>query len=252
MAAIKAVLFDMDGVICDTERDGHRVAFNMTFREFGFQDEWSEEQYHDLLQIGGGKERMKHYWQTHGFSRPIPADEIDQLIEDMHARKTELYVDLIKAGRLPVRPGVRRFMVEAGELGLKRAICTTSNEKAAIAMLETLLRDIVFDVVLAGDVVSNKKPDPEIYTQALSRLGLGPEEAFAVEDSRNGVMAAKGAGLHVVVTTNEYTEQENVSAGDIIVTCLGDSPADDCQLRKGTVAFDGILHVGDVMQAFSS
>ncbi len=252
MAAIKAALFDMDGVICDTERDGHRVAFNMTFKEFGFEDEWSVEQYHELLQVGGGKERMKHYWETHGFSRPISSGEIDQLIQDMHERKTALYVDLIKAGRLPVRPGVRRFMQEAGELGLKRAICTTSNEKAAIAMLETLLRDIVFDLVLAGDVVSEKKPDPEIYTQALSRLGLSPEEAFAVEDSRNGVLSAKDAGLHVVVTTNEYTEQEDISAGDIIVTCLGDSPADGCKLRKGSVAFDGVLHVRDVMQAFSA
>ncbi len=252
MAAIKAVLFDMDGVICDTERDGHRVSFNMAFQEFGFQDEWSVEQYHELLQVGGGKERMKHYWQTHGFSRPVPADQIDQLIQEMHKRKTALFVDLMKAGRLPLRPGIHRFMQEAGELGLKRAVCTTSNEAAAIAILETLLGDILFDLVLAGDVVRRKKPDPEIYNLVLSRLELQPEQAFAVEDSRNGVLAAKDAGLQVVVTTNEYTEQEDVSAGDIIVTCLGDSPADGCRLRKGNPPFDGILHVSDVIQAFSS
>jgi HAD superfamily hydrolase (TIGR01509 family) len=251
MATIKAVLFDMDGVICDTERDGHRVSFNMAFKEFGFQDEWSVEQYHALLQVGGGKERMKHYWETHGFSRPVPPDQIDQLIKDMHKRKTALYVELIKAGKLPLRPGVHRFMQEAGELGLKRAVCTTSNEQAATAMIDSLLSDIPFDLVLAGDVVSRKKPDPEIYNLALSRLGLKPGEAFAVEDSRNGVLAAKNAGLRVVVTTNAYTEQEDVTAGDIIVTCLGDSPADGCKLRKGDVPFDGILHVSDVMKAFS-
>lgn len=251
MATIKAVLFDMDGVICDTERDGHRVSFNMAFKEFGFQDEWSVDQYHELLRIGGGKERMKHYWQSHGFSRPVPPDQIDQLIKDMHKRKTALFVELIKAGRLPLRPGVHRFLQEAGEAGLRRAVCTTSNEQAAVAMLETLLGDIVFDLVLAGDVVSKKKPDPEIYNLALSRLDLKPEEAFAVEDSRNGVLSAKNAGLQVLVTTNEYTEQEDVSAGDIIVTCLGDSPADGCTLRKGNVPFDGVLHVRDVMQAFS-
>jgi HAD superfamily hydrolase (TIGR01509 family) len=251
MATIKAVLFDMDGVICDTERDGHRVSFNMTFKEFGFEDEWSVEQYHELLQVGGGKERMKHYWQTHGFSRPVPPDRIDQLVKDMHKRKTALYVELIKAGKLPLRPGVHRFMHEAGELGLKRAVCTTSNEQAATAMIEKLLSDIPFDLVLAGDIVSKKKPDPEIYNLALSRLDLKPEEAFAVEDSRNGVLAARNAGLHVVVTTNGYTEQEDVSAGDIIVTCLGDSAGDGCKLRKGNVPFDGMLHVRDVVQAFS-
>jgi len=251
MAIIRAVLFDMDGVICDTERDGHRVSFNMTFKEFGFQDEWSVEQYHELLQVGGGKERMKHYWETHGFSKQIPAGQIDQLIKEMHKRKTALYVDLLKAGRLPLRPGVHRFLQEAGEIGLRRAICTTSNELAAVAVMERLLGDIVFDLVLAGDVVSKKKPDPEIYNLAIERLNLKPEEAFAVEDSRNGVLAAKNAGLQVLVTTNEYTEQEDVSAGDIIVTCLGDSPADACQLRKGKVPFDGVLHVKDVLEAFS-
>ena len=251
MTTIQAVLFDMDGVICDTERDGHRVSFNMTFKEFGFQDEWSVEQYHELLQIGGGKERMKHYWETHGFSRPVPADQIDQLVKDMHKRKTALYVELIKAGKLPLRPGVHRFLHEAGEAGLKRAVCTTSNEQAAAAMIETLLGDIPFDLVLAGDVVSKKKPDPEIYNLALSKLGLKPEAAFAVEDSRNGVLAARNAGLRVVVTTNGYTEQEDVSDGDIIVTCLGDSPADRCRLRKGNVPFDGILRLPDVLQAFS-
>src|SRR5512141_904602 len=109
MSKIKAAFFDQDGVICDTERDGHRVSFNMTFKEFGFEDEWSVEQYHELLQIGGGKERMKHYWETHGFSKPVPPEQIDQLIKDMHNRKTALYVELIKAGKLPLRPGVLRF-----------------------------------------------------------------------------------------------------------------------------------------------
>jgi HAD superfamily hydrolase (TIGR01509 family) len=251
MATINAVLFDMDGVICDTERDGHRVSFNMTFKEFGFEDEWSVEQYHELLQIGGGKERMKHYWKTHGFSKQVPADQIDQLIQDMHKRKTALYVDLVRAGRLPLRPGVHRFLREAGEMGLKRAVCTTSNQLAAMAILESMLADVVFDLVLAGDVVSQKKPDPEIYNLALERLNLKPEEAFAVEDSRNGVLAAKAAGLQVLVTTNGYTEQEDVGAGDIIISCLGDTPADDCTLRKGNVPFDGVLHVTDVAKAFA-
>src|SRR5512139_3807755 len=109
MGKIKAVFFDQDGVIIDTERDGHRVAFNQTFKEFGFTDEWSVDYYHELLQIGGGKERMKHHWQTKGFSKPVPADEINELIKSMHKRKTAIFVDMIESLRLPLRPGVHRF-----------------------------------------------------------------------------------------------------------------------------------------------
>ncbi len=251
MEKIKAVLFDVDGVIIDTEKDGHRVAFNKTFQEFGFQDRWSVDYYHELLQVGGGKERMKQHWKTKGFSKPVAPDEIDVLIKRMHERKTQIFIDLLRQGKLPLRPGVHRFMRETAEAGLKLAVCTTSNEQAARAIVEGPLGDIRFDEVLAGDIVSRKKPDPEIYNLALSKLGLGANEAFAIEDSHNGVEAAKGADLRVVVTTNEYTEHEDVDAGEIIVTCLGDTPADGCKLRKGNVNFDGVLHLDAVLRSFA-
>jgi HAD superfamily hydrolase (TIGR01509 family) len=244
MAQIKAVLFDQDGVIIDTERDGHRVSFNMTFKEFGFTDEWSVEYYHELLQIAGGKERMKHHWKTKGFSKPLTEEEIDNLVKEMHKRKTALFVELIETGKLPLRPGIRRFMKEAMEAGLKVGVCTTSNEKAAKAITEKILSDIKFEIVLAGDVVKNKKPDPEIYNLALSKLGLTPDEILVVEDSKNGVKAAKAAGAKIIVTTNGYTEKEDVSAGDFIVTCLGDPDGEKAKLTKGEIAgFDGVVHV---------
>src|SRR5512143_3214536 len=238
MSSIKTVFFDIDGVIIDTERDGHRVSFNMAFKEFGFTDEWSMDYYHELLQVAGGKERMKHHWQTKGFSKPIPETEIDELVKAMHKRKTAIFVNLIESLKLPLRPGVHRFMKEAMRAGLRIAVCTTSNEQAAKAVTEKALPDIKFDLVLAGDVVSKKKPDPEIYNLALSRTGLKSEEAFVVEDSRNGVLAAKAAGLPVLVTTNYYTEKEDVSTGDIIVTCLGDPDGEKGALRKGDLKFD--------------
>ncbi|GAB4503572.1 MAG: HAD family hydrolase [Anaerolineales bacterium] len=251
MSKIQAVFFDQDGVIIDTERDGHRVSFNMTFKEFGFTDEWSVEYYHELLQVAGGKERMKHHWKTKGFSRPMTEEEIDALIPQMHKRKTALFVELIASGKLPLRPGVRRFMKEAMEAGLKIAVCTTSNEKAARAITENVLSDIHFDLVLAGDVVQNKKPDPEIYNLALEKLGLKPEEVFVVEDSQNGVKASKAAGIQTVVTYNGYTENEDIEAGDIIVSCLGDPEGEKAVLRKGNLpGFDGLVHVKDVVAAF--
>jgi HAD superfamily hydrolase (TIGR01509 family) len=249
---IQAVFFDIDGVIIDTERDGHRVSFNMTFKEFGFADEWSVDYYHELLQVAGGKERMKHHWQTKGFSKPVPEAELDELVRAMHKRKTAIFVDLIESLKLPLRPGVHRFMKEAMEAGLKIAVCTTSNEQAARAVTEKALPDIKFEQVLAGDVVSRKKPDPEIYNLALARTGLEPEEAFVVEDSKNGVTAAKAAGLRVLVTTNGYTEKEDLSPGDIIVTCLGDPDGEKAELRKGDLSLDGVLHVNQVVSCFSS
>lgn len=249
MSNIKAVFFDQDGVIIDTERDGHRVSFNMTFKEFGFTDEWSVDYYHELLQIAGGKERMKHHWKTKGFSKPLAEEEIDNLVKEMHKRKTALFVELIETGKLPLRSGIHRFMKEAMEAGLKIAVCTTSNEQAAKAITEKILTDIKFDVVLAGDVVKNKKPDPEIYNLALSKLGLSPHEVFVVEDSKNGVKAAKAAGLKTIVTTNHYTEKEDVSAGDVIVSCLGDPDGEKAEIRQGAIkSFDGIVHVRQLME----
>jgi HAD superfamily hydrolase (TIGR01509 family) len=196
---------------------------------------------------------MKHHWKTKGFSRPLTEEEIDNLVKEMHKRKTASFVELIESRQLPLRPGVHRFMKEAMEAGLKIAVCTTSNEKAAKAVTEKILSDIKFDLVLAGDVVTNKKPDPEIYNLALSKLGLKPEEVFVVEDSKNGVKAAKAAGLYCIVTTNVYTEKEDVNAGDIILTCLGDPDGENAELRKGDISgFDGVLHVDQVIEKASS
>ncbi|GAB1471143.1 HAD family hydrolase [Chloroflexota bacterium] len=251
MSKIKAAFFDQDGVIIDTERDGHRVSFNMTFKEFGFTDEWSVEYYHELLQVAGGKERMKHHWKTKGFSKPLTEEEIDSLVKEMHKRKTALFVELIQSGQLTLRPGVHRFMKELMDAGIKIGVCTTSNEQAAKAITEGVLKDIKFEVVLAGDVVKNKKPDPEIYNLGLSTLGLKPEEAFVVEDSKNGVKAAKAAGIKVIVTTNGYTENEDVDAGDVIVSCLGDPDGEKAVMRKGGIQhFDGVVHASQLIELF--
>ena len=122
---INGFFFDQDGVIIDTERDGHRVAFNRTFREFGFPVEWDVETYHELLAIAGGKERMRHYLHTNGFGREVKPAEEDDLIARMHAGKTETFVELIESGSLPLRPGIHRIMKEINGMGLTLGICTT-------------------------------------------------------------------------------------------------------------------------------
>jgi HAD superfamily hydrolase (TIGR01509 family) len=252
MAQIKAILFDQDGVIIDTERDGHRVAFNQTFKEFGYDVEWDVDYYHELLQIGGGKERMKHHLHTRGFGKDVEPEAEDELIKAMHKHKTTTFIDMIEGGKLPLRPGIHRFMREGEQAGLKLAICTTSNERAAHAIAFHILEDIHFEFVLAGDMVTKKKPDPEIYNLALAKLGLNPEECMVIEDSRNGILAAKAAGMFVVATTNPYTEKEDLGEADIIVTCLGDPGGDTGVLTKGALpGYDGVLHVNQLVDYFS-
>ncbi|NOY08007.1 MAG: HAD-IA family hydrolase [Spirochaetes bacterium] len=253
MAAVRAFFFDQDGVIIDTERDGHRVAFNRTFKEFGYNIEWDVDEYHGLLRIAGGKERMRHYLHTKGFGVPVKPEEEDKLIKKLHKRKTEIFIELIESGQLPLRPGIKRIMKEINRLGLKLGVCTTSNEKAAHAVTCGILKDIKFDFVLAGDVVKNKKPDPEIYLLALKKTGLKPEECVVIEDSRNGVLAAKAAGLNVIATTNVYTEKENLDEADIIVSCLGDPDGEKGVLKKGgkNLSFNGVIHAEELVKYFS-
>jgi len=254
MAELKAVFFDQDGVIIDTERDGHRVSFNETFQEFGYSFEWGVDEYHELLQISGGKERMKHYLQTKGFGKPVPPQEVDDLIARMHKRKTALFIEMVESGRLPLRPGIHRFMREAMAAGLRLGVCTTSNEKAANAIAYQILKDITFEVVLAGDVVEKKKPAPDIYNLALEKTGLRPQDCFVVEDSRNGVLAARAAGMRILATTNVYTENEDLSPAEVIVSCLGDPAGEKAVLHKGPadVARDGVVHVEAVVRAFTA
>lgn len=253
MAQIKAIFFDQDGVIIDTERDGHRVSFNQTFEEFGFDVNWDAEYYHELLQVGGGKERMKHHLHTRGFGKEVKPEDEDELIKEMHKRKTTMFIELIESGKLPLRSGILRFMHEGQDAGLRLAICTTSNVRAAHAIAYQTLKEIPFEFVLAGDMVSKKKPDPEIYNTALTKTGLKPEECVVIEDSRNGVLAAKAAGMYVVATTNHYTEKEDLSSADIIVTCLGDPDGEKGTMVKGELSgYDGVLHVSQVVRHFSN
>jgi len=253
MSRIKAFIFDQDGVIIDTERDGHRVAFNRTFAEFGFEVQWGVEEYHELLQVGGGKERMTHYLQTKGFGVEVVPGDVPDLIRRLHRRKTDIFVELIESGALPLRPGVRRLMEEAVELGMTLGVCTTSNERAARAIADGMLADIPFQFVLAGDVVKAKKPDPAIYLLALEQCGLRADQCVVIEDSHIGAKAAKAAGMHVVATTNLYTRNEDLSMADVAVNCLGDLDGPHAQIQSGDsplALIDGCVHARDLVALF--
>lgn len=239
-----ALFFDMDGVIIDTEKDGHRVAFNKAFDEFGYDVQWDVETYGGLLKISGGKERMRHHLETKGFGKTVNPGEIDQLIVELHKRKTAIFVELIQSGALALRPGIHRLMQEANEKNIPVCICTTANQKAAEAVAGHSLGDISFAHILAGDIVSRKKPAPDIYLLALEKTGTDPKKCIVVEDSRNGMLAGCQAGLSVLVTTSIYTAKEDFTGASLVVDCLGDENGERGSLLSGSITgYDGVLDI---------
>jgi HAD superfamily hydrolase (TIGR01509 family) len=224
---VKAIIFDCDGVIADTERFGHLPAFNQTFKEFGLPVRWSEEEYGVKLKIGGGKERMASLL-TDEFVReahlPTDAEEQRNMLAAWHKRKTAIYQEIVNSGRLPGRPGIARIVAEAIANQWKLAVASTSAEESVLAILEHVVgqEHAAHFEVLAGDIVPKKKPAPDIYLLTMERLETRPEEAIVIEDSRNGLLAAIGAGLRCVVTLSSYTVDEDMQEAVLVVPNLGD------------------------------
>ena len=249
MQKLKGIFFDMDGTIIDTEKDGHRVAFNEAFARLGIKAEWDVAKYHQLLQIAGGKERMKFFFQGEGKKYLPVGKSIDDFVQQLHLLKTEIFVSLIESGKLPLRPGIKRIMEEANEKGILIGICTTSNEKAVKSIINSLLSDIKIDFILAGDIVTKKKPDPEIFLLALQKTGLSGNEVLVVEDSENGLIAGKAAGIKVLVTVNEYTKNENMTGADAVVTSLGNENEKTRVLAGNLKLSDSqMVHIHDLFE----
>jgi HAD superfamily hydrolase (TIGR01509 family) len=222
---VKAIIFDCDGVLVDTERDAHRVGFNLAFRQFGIDAEWSVELYGRLVLIAGGKERMRAYFDEFGWPAGTETDaQKDALILDLHLAKTKITSEIVSS--LPVRPGILRIIDEAMAAGVKLGVCTTSNPKFIDAVLDLFgqERKAYFSFVHAGDVVAKKKPAPDIYLLALETLGLPTHECIVIEDSRNGLLAATRAGLPTLITTSTYTIDEDFDEAVKVVSELGDEP----------------------------
>merc|ERR1712113_413979 len=244
----EALLFDCDGVLVDTERDGHRVAFNQTFdEEFGpGKHVWDVELYGELLKIGGGKERMMAYFSSKESEEPFASlktdEERKEFLLKMHLRKTAIFMEMVESGQLPLRPGVKALVSEAIENDVKVAVCSTSNEKAVSAIVENMLgQDIAKKMpVYAGDMVPKKKPDPAIYLMAADKLGVTPENCVVVEDSHIGLCAAKSAGMRCVVTTLPYTEDEEFDSADAIFPCIGEGDSSNFKLIP-SLTFPGPL-----------
>jgi HAD superfamily hydrolase (TIGR01509 family) len=224
MDELKALIFDVDGTLADTERDGHRVAFNQAFADAGLDWDWSVELYGQLLEVTGGKERIRYYLDNfnQAFERPA---ELDDFIAGLHQSKTRFYTELLSTGAIPLRPGVRRLLVEAREKGLRLAIATTTTPANVTALLEHALAVDAcswFEVIAAGDIVPAKKPAPDIYTYAMEQMSLPPENCIAFEDSYNGILSSRGADLATIVTVNGYTTDHDFSGASLVLDQFGE------------------------------
>ncbi|KAK3406587.1 hypothetical protein EUGRSUZ_K02765 [Eucalyptus grandis] len=223
-----ALLFDCDGVLVDTEKDGHRISFNDTFQEKELGVTWDVDLYGELLKIGGGKERMTAYFNKTGWPEKAPKSEEERkkFIASLHKRKTELFMALIEKKLLPLRPGVAKLIDQALAKGVQVAVCSTSNEKAVSAIVSCLLGPERAEKIkiFAGDVVPRKKPDPAIYLLAASTLSVDPSSCVVVEDSAIGLAAAKAAGMKCIVTKSGYTAEEDFVNADAVFDCIGDPP----------------------------
>lgn len=203
---IRAILWDVDGTLAETERDGHLVAFNQAFEALQVPWRWSEERYGELLAVAGGRERLMHDME---FQEHAPADprERRSLAERVHRLKNEYYARIVAGGDLPLREGVRELMLDCERAGIRMGIVTTTSRSNVEALLKTHLGkdwESLFAAVVCAEDAPTKKPDPQAYLRALDALHIPPPEAVAMEDAPAGVAAAKAAGLPVIVTRSYY------------------------------------------------
>jgi len=217
MSPLEAVIFDVDGTLVDSERDGHRVAFNEAFEEAGLPDRWDVATYGPLLKITGGANRMA-FWFEHNGRTP---DEARELAERLHKRKTEIMRRLVEEGRVRARPGAVRLIDELAAHGVAMHVATTGTRAWVEPLLSHAFGDR-FETVVTGTEVPELKPDPAVYLEVLDRIGCEPGNAVAVEDSANGVRAAVGAGLRCVAAHNPYTREDDLSGATLIADGLND------------------------------
>jgi len=227
MSKLEALIFDVDGTLADTERDGHRVAFNQAFDEAGLGWDWTVALYGELLQVTGGKERIRLYVEK--FLEDFKLDEdILEFAARLHKRKTHFYLELLQSGAIPLRPGVERLINEAREAGLRLAISTTTTPANVTYLLSaTLGKESIdwFEVIAAGDIVPAKKPAPDIYTWAMEQMNISPDACLAFEDSLNGVKSSLAADLKTLITVNGYTKDDDFSGAILVLDQYGEPNA---------------------------
>ena len=253
-----SIIFDCDGVLADTEKDGHLPSFNKTFEHFNLPVRWSVEDYAEKLKIGGGKERVKSLLSPDFISKtnlPKSPELQAEEVAKWHKYKTNVYTDLVKRGVMPARPGIARIVKEAHEAGWSLAVASTSHEDSVRAVLTHAVGDLLATqfAVFAGDIVPKKKPAPDIYLFALDKLNLNPAEVIVIEDSNNGLRASLAAGLKTIVTVSSFTTKEDFTGASLVVSSLGDADGEKTKVISNPSKFDikdevNLLNISQILK----
>ena len=216
---IKALIFDVDGTLADTE-EAHREPFNDAFVEQRLDWHWSRAEYARLLNVAGGKERLAAFIDTLPLG-PSGRQALKALVPVIHRTKCEHYSRLVRMGGVPLRAGINRLLRDAASAGVTLAIASTTTRDNIDALLGAHFgdrADACFRVIGAGDAVEHKKPAPDIYRFVLRELGESSADCVAVEDSGQGLAAAKRAGLFTVITPSDWTLGEDFSDADLLLS----------------------------------
>lgn len=235
-----ALLWDVDGTLADTELEGHRPAFNAAFRDAGLPWRWDAPTYSRLLKVTGGRERLGAFLESETGS---PPDR--ELLDALVTSKQQHYARFIQEGRVSLRPGVGRLIEEARQAGTVQAIVTTSGRAAVDALMDGVLRELAdaFRFRICGEDVTRKKPDPEAYRLAWERLALPAAGVLAIEDSRQGLAAAVGAGLPCLITLREAIPgppPEGFAAARAVLDGLGEATSPP-RVLKGPPCSEGVV-----------
>ena len=223
---IKAIIFDVDGTLADTE-DAHRKCFNQAFAENNLDWNWDVALYDKLLKVTGGKERIKYFVSDFlkGYTKP---ENFNDFVKDLHAVKTLHYTTLMRAGGVPLRPGIKQLITDSHKAGITLAIATTTTPENVSALLEVALGKNWADYFAAngcGDIVQHKKPAPDIYNWVLNKLKISAADCIALEDSNNGLRSSLAAGIKTYITTNFYTKNQDFTGAAAIFEDLSNLPA---------------------------
>lgn len=246
MAKLRALIFDVDGTLADTEKYGHRVAFNRAFRASGLNWDWSADLYGTLLSIAGGKERILHY--INNYDPDFQHPNLVEFSANLHQAKSRIYQQLLRESIIPLRPGVKRLLNEARSHQIRLAIATTSALPNVLALLEnTLGAESInwFEVIAAGDMVSHKKPAPDVYLYVLEKMGLTAEECLVFEDSHQGLQAALQAKLPTIVTVNDYTQDHDFTGAKLVINNLGE-PDQPFEIIRGHISHAHYLDIASL------
>jgi HAD superfamily hydrolase (TIGR01509 family) len=204
--SLRALLWDVDGTLAETERDGHRVAFNQAFECLGVDRHWNELEYGRLLAVTGGAERLLHDMPNWAAAPSEPGQRLD-LARHIQRLKNSFYAELVRGGRIALRPGVREVVSEGRRQNVLQAIVTTTSRTNVDALLSVNLGNDwqkFFAAVVTGEDVERKKPDPQAYLRVLDQLHCEAAQTIAIEDSPAGLASAVAAGIATIVVRSQY------------------------------------------------